>query len=138
MVQSSHVLGANARRFLRGQYGESVRVGHGGRQMLAHNRDNADLERRDARGEDEARVVAVHHDHASNGPRREAPRGLPGNLRFALFVLELDVEHFAKVLSKIVRGGPLNRSSRSGNVGFDRRRAKATGKLFLSTASKSS
>jgi hypothetical protein len=34
------------------------------------------LQRRDARGQDEAFVVAVHHDHHANRARRESPRVL--------------------------------------------------------------
>lgn len=97
-------------------------------------RDDDDLELGDARGEDEALVVAVDHDHDAERARREAPRVLPHVQLVAAGVgrvLDRDVEHLGEVLAEAVRRAALDAATRRRDEALDRGRVEAAGKLLL-------
>lgn len=75
-------------------------------------------------------VVTVNHNHRANRPSRETPRGLPDKLLFALFVLELHIEHLCKVLTKLVRSSSLDSSTICWNEKFDSCRVVRSSKLL--------
>ena len=61
------------------------------------------MRRGDARGNDKAVVVGVHHDKSSDEPRAHAPAGRPSVLELTLARLELDAGGFGKILPEEVR-----------------------------------
>ena len=111
--------------------GLAVGIGLVDGEFFGQNRHDNGLEGADPGWQDESRVVSVDHNHDTNGAGGESPRGLPGNLGLARFVLKVNVKHFAKVLSEVVRGGSLNGPPGNGNVRFDRGGLVSTGKFFL-------
>ena len=68
------------------------------------------LNRSNARRQNQALVVSVHHGEHTQSPGRETPRVLPGvELVSGLIgILELDAEHLGEVLAQAVRRRSLN------------------------------
>mmetsp|Transcript_7028 Transcript_7028/g.10377 ORF Transcript_7028/g.10377 Transcript_7028/m.10377 type:complete len:242 (+) Transcript_7028:782-1507(+) len=73
----------------------------------------------------------MNHNHNTNRSSCKSPRCLPYNLTLSSFILEFDVEHLSKVLSKVMRGSSLNRTSRSSNVRFDSCSLVSSSKLLF-------
>jgi hypothetical protein len=82
-------------------------------------------------------IVAVHHDHYTDCPRRKTPRVLP-NIRLALLagiarVLDEDVEHLrpGEVLTEAVRGAALNTAPGCRDKAFYGSGVQTSGELLL-------
>src|SRR5690606_26357829 len=78
-------------------------------------------------------VVTVNHDHDADNTGRKAPRVLPyvDVLALGVGVLDLDVEHLAKVLAEAVGRRALNASPVGGDVALDRGGVKAASELLI-------
>ena len=66
---------------------------------------------RDARRQDQAVVVAVHHDHGSDNARAHAPTSGPTEFLFAIACLELNPARARKILPEKMRRAGLDRFS---------------------------
>jgi hypothetical protein len=77
--------------------------------VLAEDRDDDDLDRRDVGRQDEARVVAVGHDRGPDHARREAPRRAVRVLADVVAVEELDAGGPREVLAEHVARAGLER-----------------------------
>jgi hypothetical protein len=100
-------------------------------QILAENGDNHSLKWRQHGRQDQSSVVTVNHNHDTNRTSGQAPRCLPWNLSGSFVILEANVKHLPKVLSKVVRSGALNGTSRNWDVGFNSGGLESSSKLFL-------
>jgi len=84
------------------QHGAALRV-------LAPDRHDHDLDRRQAGRQHQPLVVAVAHDDGADHARADAPTGGPGVLELIVLVQELDIECPGKVLAHEVAGARLQR-----------------------------
>lgn len=86
---------------------------------------------------DKPLVIAMDHDHDTNGPGGQTPGILPDvDLSLAnrvVGILYEDIEHIliGEVCSKAVGGAALNTTTRGGDETFDGGCVKSTGKLLL-------
>src|SRR5690606_27273144 len=78
--------------------------------VVARNRHDDNLIRREARWQAKPFVVAMRHDDAADHAPAYAPRGCPAVLKLVVAVKILDVEGFGEVLSEIVAGSALERT----------------------------
>ena len=76
--------------------------------MLGNGQDNH-LDGGDLRGQNQAVVVAVGHDHRTDHPGRAAPGGLEGVLQLVVPTGEGDIIGAAELVAEIVGGGTLER-----------------------------
>ena len=87
--------------------------------------------------DDESLVIAVDHDHNTNGSGRQAPRVLPDvDLTLTdrvIGVLHEDIKHVwvGEVGSKAVRGSTLNTTTGSGDEPFNSGGVEATSEFLL-------
>ena len=65
--------------------------------------------RRDARRQNKAVIIAVHHDHRADHPRAHAPTRRPAEFLFAFARLELNPARARKILSEKMRSAGLDR-----------------------------
>jgi hypothetical protein len=100
-------------------------------QILADDSNDDNLQRGHTRRHDKTLIISVHHDHDTNGTSGQAPRCLPRNLTVPLLILILDIEHFAKVLAKVVGSSALNGSSRTSNICLHSGSLITSGEFFL-------
>ena len=102
---------------------------HGLPPVVASDRHDHDLVRRDARRQHEAAVVAVRHDDGADEPRRHAPGRAPDVLHRLVARLERDVERLREVLTEVVRRAGLQRAAVA-HQRLDRVRAERAGELL--------
>lgn len=103
--------------------------------------DDNDLRGGHTRRQHQTLIVAVHHDHHTDGACGEAPAVLPDKLALyastmrpaptARLCLVGDVEHLREVLAQAVRCGGLNRTAVGGDEGLNGCRVETAGKLLL-------
>lgn len=105
-------------------------------RSYAARHDN-DLDASYPRRENKSLVIAVNHDHDTNGPGRQTPGILP-DVYFPLTnrvvgILYKDIKHIwiGEVGSKAVRGAALNTAAGRGDETFNGGCVKSTGKLLL-------
>lgn len=101
-------------------------------------RNNNNLDARHPGGKNQALVVAVDHDHDTDGSGTQSPRVLPHEQLLALAggvvrIFNTDVEHLwsAEVLTKTVRGSGLDTSSCGRDEALDSGGVQATSELLL-------
>ncbi len=102
---------------------------HGLAPVVAADRHDHDLIRRDERRQHEPAVVAVDHDDGADEPRRHAPRRAPDVLHRLVARLERDVERLREILAEVVRRAGLQRAAVA-HQRFDRIGPERAGKLL--------
>ncbi len=75
--------------------------------LVLGDRDHDHLDRRDARRQNQAVVVAVHHDQRADHTRGGAPRGLVRIVELVVLAGKGDAKALGKAVSEIVRGAAL-------------------------------
>ena len=88
-------------------------------------RNNNSLNTSDARWKNQSLIIAMDHDHNTNRTRGQSPRVLPYEWFGTIDrIFDEYVKHLrtGKVLTKAMRGGCLNTTSRSRDETFQRRR----------------
>lgn len=101
------------------------------------DRDDYGLGLCNARGQDQATVVTVDHDHNTQGTGGETPGVLPDvQSRLLLIaldrgILDGDVEHLTEVLAKTVRCTTLNTTASGRDITLNGCGIETTSKLFL-------
>ena len=119
-----------------------LRPEHGG-QRLAHflgllehaflvlrDRDDHHLRGRDVRRQDQAGIIAVHHDDGADDTGGQAPGGLVDVLELVILIGELDAEGPGKAVAEIVAGAGLQRLAVM-HHGLDGVGGLGAGKLLL-------
>src|SRR5271156_4317326 len=82
------------------------------------NRDDYQLDGRQARRENQSLVITMHHDDGANEAGGEAPGSGPAVLQHAAFIEVANFERFREVLAEIVGGAGLQRFAVA-HHGFD-------------------
>jgi len=101
--------------------------------LVDTTRDDDHLDVRNARGEDQPLVIAVHHNHYANRTSGEAPAVLPGKelVPAIVWILDFDAEHLGEILSQAMGGRALDASSGRRDKALDGGRVQTPRELFV-------